>query len=333
MNKISVALCTYNGAKYISEQLESIAAQTVLPDEIVIIDDQSTDATAEIIEKFAAQNSIKIRFYANPKNLGSTKNFERAISLCDGDIIFLCDQDDVWLKDKIEKTVAAFDSEKVGFVFTDAELVDENLKPLNVNLWKFTFFAGDKEKFRAGKFLELLLERNIVTGATMAFRAKFRASLTPIPTDLPNTIHDAWISLVIAAQAEARFLDSPTIKYRQHSNQQCGVDYRGRSRAPDVKNAYQNAINSLRREADSMPLFSTKLLALPVFQPHRRTVETALKARYQFLRRRIEHFEARKNLPVARIARVAPIFRELLTKRYHQVSNGFVSAIKDLMEN
>src|SRR4051794_15860948 len=93
----SVAMCTYNGARFIGAQLASVAAQTRTPDELIVCDDRSTDETVAIVQKFADSAPFRVRLHVNEENLGSTKNFERAVSLCEGDLIALCDQDDVWL--------------------------------------------------------------------------------------------------------------------------------------------------------------------------------------------------------------------------------------------
>ena len=103
MNRISVAMCTYNGEKYLHQQLASIAQQTRLPEEMVVCDDCSSDSTPEIIEEFARTVPFPVRFFRNPQNLGSTKNFEKAIGLCTGDMIALCDQDDIWMPEKLAR--------------------------------------------------------------------------------------------------------------------------------------------------------------------------------------------------------------------------------------
>src|ERR1019366_197610 len=95
-NRISVALCTYNGERFLSQQLASIGKQTRLPDELVVCDDSSTDRTVAIVREFAASVSFPVRVFENQRNLGSAANFERAIRLCDGDLIALSDQDDIW---------------------------------------------------------------------------------------------------------------------------------------------------------------------------------------------------------------------------------------------
>src|ERR671927_271278 len=101
--KFSVAMCTYNGARFVREQLASIAAQTRPPDELVVCDDCSTDATLECIREFARTAPFPVRVVENEKNAGSTKNFERAVELCEGDFIALADQDDVWLPEKLQR--------------------------------------------------------------------------------------------------------------------------------------------------------------------------------------------------------------------------------------
>jgi len=106
--KTSVAMCTHNGEKYIKTQLESILTQTIAIDEIVICDDRSNDNTIAIIEQIQLENPNKISLYKNHENIGSTKNFEKAISICTGDYIFLSDQDDIWKVNKFEKVIKNF---------------------------------------------------------------------------------------------------------------------------------------------------------------------------------------------------------------------------------
>ena len=136
-NTISIAMCTYNGARQLREQLDSIAAQSRCPDELVVCDDCSTDATRAILSEFSASAPFPVRLHFNEQNLGSTKNFERAIDHCLGDLIALCDQDDVWLPGKLVALEAEFDrAPNVGLIFTDAEVIDEAGKPTGYTLWQ-----------------------------------------------------------------------------------------------------------------------------------------------------------------------------------------------------
>src|SRR5262249_18454629 len=101
--RLSVALCTYHGASYVDAQVASLTRQTRLPDELIVCDDLSTDDTVSILERFARAAPFPVRIHVNEQTLRSTKNFEQAISLCSGDVIFLCDQDDVWEPEKLAR--------------------------------------------------------------------------------------------------------------------------------------------------------------------------------------------------------------------------------------
>src|SRR5487761_1087652 len=174
--KISVAMCTYNGSRFLPEQLASIAKQTRLPDEMVICDDGSTDSTPEIVEDFARSVPFPVRFFRNPQNLGSTKNFEQAIGLCTGDLIALSDQDDIWLPEKLAHQAEMLERDpNLGGVFTDGILVDDNSKPIGKQLWaSHSFTRREQRLFQRGKTLSVLLRKNVVTGATLMVRASVR---------------------------------------------------------------------------------------------------------------------------------------------------------------
>jgi len=244
----SIALCTYNGAKYLREQLESIAIQTFLPDEMVVCDDRSQDDTLKILERFKSEAPFPVAIHQNEENLGSTRNFEKAILLCSGDIIVLCDQDDVWKPNKLERLEEAFQANpEAGYVFSDAELVDEDLKPLKRRLWDSYSFRGNTlERFlnrdqfncfispkfitgatlpsRAQKVIsKLLVVHHYVTGATMAFRAEVGKQAMPFPTE-GHWIHDGWIALVASSiGAWGVPINETLIDYRQHPHQQLGT--------------------------------------------------------------------------------------------------------------
>src|SRR5205814_1057756 len=203
------AMCTYNGGRYVGEQLDSIAAQTRRPDELIICDDRSTDETVRVVEEFAKSAGFGVRLYVNGRNLGSTKNFERAIGLCGGELIALADQDDVWLPGKLERLEQEFERDPcAGLVFSDAEVVDERLRPLGYTVWQsLGFDARARKTFAEGSGFEALLARNVVTGAAMAFRSRFRGLVLPLREvgggryGWPEwgLIHDGWIALLIAA--------------------------------------------------------------------------------------------------------------------------------------
>lgn len=325
--KISVAMCTYNGALYLREQLDSIAAQTRLPDEVVICDDQSTDATPEVISNFAASAPFPVQLHVNSQNLGSTKNFERAIGLSTGDVIALADQDDVWLPEKLSRLEACFiNGPGVGLVFTDAEVVDERLQPLGYRLWESVGFDEAQRRLaRSGRVLDVLLPGWSVTGATMAFRGHFKDLVIEIPTDLA-LIHDGWIALMIASVAGVTFLEEPLIKYRQHAHQQIGAKERKADGGPAGLDAAREAL----RRANSYD----EMIAIG-----RQARQRLLERRDAYpsgdvvarLEQRLKHLRARTNLPPGKLSRARCVLVELLSRRYHLYSNGIYSAVKDLL--
>jgi glycosyltransferase involved in cell wall biosynthesis len=224
--KLSIAMCTYNGAAYLPEQLDSLAAQTRRPDELVVCDDSSNDnQTRRMVEAFRRHAPFRVRLFVNKQNLGSRQSFELAIRRCRGEIIFLCDQDDVWREDKLAVIERAFSSNpRPGLVFSDAEIVDENL----IRLGRLSTNFGDDGRTEIEKqnVFNALLQRNLVTGATLAFRSNLSRLVLPIPGDTVFQ-HDAWIALIIAAVARVTFISEPLIKYRQHPGQQIGASIAG----------------------------------------------------------------------------------------------------------
>jgi hypothetical protein len=231
MNRISIAMCTYNGEKYLHEQLVSIAQQTRLPDELVICDDGSSDSTPELVARFTQSVSFPVRWIRNEKNLGSTKNFEQAISLCTGDLIALCDQDDIWLPEKLACQAEMLEGDRdLGGVFSDAQLITGKSQRRNTRLWaSFLFTRSKQKKFRAGQAASILLSGNVVTGATLMIRASLRSSCLPIP---PLWVHDGWIAWMIVLYSKLGAIDTPLIQYRIHDSQQIGIDGASYARLP-----------------------------------------------------------------------------------------------------
>ena len=223
--KISIALCTCNGERYLLEQLKSIESQTRKPDELIVCDDKSSDRTLDILYLFKKTCQFPMYIYENESKLGSTRNFEKTIQLCGGEIIALSDQDDIWKSDKLEKIVAEFEKcPDIGYVFSDAELVDEQLKLIHRRLWKSLGFQGVRyRQFVRGDQFSCLFRRNIVTGATMAFRSSLRNLVLPFPLNT-SWLHDGWIALIASSTGNyGRPLPEPLMLYRQHSGQQVGA--------------------------------------------------------------------------------------------------------------
>lgn len=216
--KISIALCTYNGSKYLIDQLESLKNQTLKADELIVCDDCSTDDTIEILKKY--KDILNIKLFINDSNLGVTKNFEKAISLCSGDIIFLCDQDDIWESRKIEKMSKIFDDKNIGVVLCNGMVIDQNDKQIkNYTLWNsFGIDKIDRKNFN----VNALIDKNLFTGMAMAFRSCLKQYILPISK---NACHDEWISLICTYKSKIYFLEEKLVKYRIHEKQKIGIIY------------------------------------------------------------------------------------------------------------
>jgi len=325
--RISVGMCTFNGAEFLPGQLESIAQQTRPPDELIICDDASTDATRDVLQLFAQNSQFPVSLYFSDENVGSVKNFERATGLCTGDVIALSDQDDVWRADKLQLIEQAFaGNPKAGIVFSDAEIVDEQLSPLGGRMWDQVGFDAHKQKLiRGGRALEVLIYGWTVTGATMAFRSQFVRLALPIPANIAM-IHDGWIALAIGAVADVDFIAEPLIKYRQHEQQQIGAPTRQPAKTQHGLQAFEAALrrrNSTSELHEILSVLEERLSA----QQHSFDCRAALA----FVGDYSLHLDVRANLPRKRLSRLPRILRELMTMRYHEYANGFKSAAKDLV--
>jgi glycosyltransferase involved in cell wall biosynthesis len=223
--KLSVALCTFNGERYLKEQIDSILNQTILVDEIIVCDDHSTDNTFAILKEFKTNYPSVFTIFRNIESLGTIKNFEKAISLTNGDLIFLSDQDDVWYVNKVETMFSFFNENKAcKLLFSDGDLIDSSGVNLNTTLWeKWGFDGTTQKKWKKNNyvFFELLENRNKITGATVCFCKSLKNKLPII--GYPFFYHDAFLGLHAAAQEGLFFLKQSLIKYRVHDKQQVGV--------------------------------------------------------------------------------------------------------------
>lgn len=314
---VSVAVCTYNGEQFIGEQLESIVQQTRRPDEIVICDDGSADNTWEIVQRFAMGASGVVRVYRNRKNCGVNGNFARAISRCEGDVIFLADQDDYWYETKVERVVDKFKAPEVQMVFSDGEVMDERGAPLNYRLWEAMGFSADEqEEWRHRSALDVLLRSSVVTGATMAFRAHIRDRILPIGS---AWVHDGWIALMTSVLGQTDFITEPLIRYRQHGGNQVGAPRRF-SRAR-ITGALRGRLHNVRREREA---WQQALWQLRLGGASRESVAKA--------EAKVEHLNRRGRLLGRRRARrVVGIVREMAEGGYWKFARGANVAVLDFL--
>jgi glycosyltransferase involved in cell wall biosynthesis len=219
---VSVALATYNGERYLAEQLDSIASQSQLPDELIVGDDRSTDSTERVVREFAQKVPFAVHFSCNEERLGSSQNFASLLARCQGDVILLSDQDDRWSELRVARSLEVLRANpEAGYAFSNASLIDEHGKPLAGALWQRAFFgARAQQRFAEQRGHEVLLKSNVVTGATMAIRRSALATALPIPL---GWVHDGWLAFVLELTHGAVAVDEPWIAYRVHAAQQIGV--------------------------------------------------------------------------------------------------------------
>lgn len=198
---ISVCIATYNGARYIGEQLASILKQLSAEDEVVVSDDGSTDGTIDIVRSL---NDRRIRIVDGPRRHSPTLNFEWALRNAKGEYIFLADQDDVWLEGKVTRCVEEL--QMCDCVVSDARVTDSLLNTTSESLFQLMHV-------RRGR-LSNLLWRNGYTGCCMAFKREVLSKALPFPTDIP--MHDIWIGNVAAFCGSLHFINDRLLLFRRH---------------------------------------------------------------------------------------------------------------------
>lgn len=221
---ISVALCTYNGEKYLKQQLDSILSQTMAVDEIVVCDDCSTDSTCEIISSYVDKYP-HIKMIRNDVNVGFANNFEKAVLICRGEYIFLSDQDDIWHPKKVKRFIDYMQNNNCYGAFSNADFIDGENNPLDGSLFeklKFNQYIENSVLY-PNLYATLCLSSNFVTGATMAIRKEVKKSIIPFSTS-EGIYHDAYIAIKLASIGKLGFINEKLISYRIHSSQQIGMN-------------------------------------------------------------------------------------------------------------
>ena len=218
-NKLFILLSTYNGARYLHALLDSLQKQTYRDFQILARDDGSSDSIVEILE------SYNIKILDTKENLGAKKSFgallDFALQNSDSEYFMFCDQDDVWEKDKIEKTLAKIQKMEIEYgdipllVHTDLEVVDEKLHMINSSFMNFQKIDPFKNRFRD------LLMQNTITGCTLMFNRKLAQKCLPISDGV--IMHDWWIGLIAGQFGKIGYLNESTIKYRQHIDNTIGA--------------------------------------------------------------------------------------------------------------
>ena len=318
---VSVAMCTYNGAKFVREQLDSIAAQTKLPSELVVCDDRSTDNTADIIRDFAATAPFAVHLHVNEQNLGRaakgiTHNFEKAVALCTGELIVPCDQDDIWIPEKIERMAAILLADPgIGAVFSDAQLVTDAGTPKGVLLSQTTGLnAREQAQLARGDGLPLVLSMTKVYGSSLMFRAALLPKILPVP---PHWWFDAWVACVATVYTRLIFTKEELYHYRIHANQ-------------SVSASLQTVSQKIDRWRSSAEAYWHQSQG-PLTDLHAR-LQGEADARFdpalRYVQGRMDLLRFRATMPSNRLRRWAAILPHM--RAYFLYFNGWRSLVKDL---
>lgn len=318
--KASVAIATYQGCRFLEEQIASIARQSRSVDEIIIADDCSDDGTADLAERLLDRFDLQGKVLRSTRNLGVTANFERAICACSGEVVFLCDQDDVWHLEKAKRILQELESRPtLQAVFTDAAVVDENRNELHPSLLALSrLTARERIRIHEGAAFDVLMRRNVATGATMAVRAASLQGLFPVP---PNWYHDEWIAINLSTGGRLDLVDEPLIEYRQH-----GLNTIGAPRLTGLRDKLQSLTKPSRAERRRIARRAEELAEyignLASFDSRARAAASE----------KCRHLRVRAELPNSVLCRLPLISKELVHARYFQYSHGVRAALRDLLQ-
>lgn len=323
---ISVALPTFDGARFVRAQLDSILRQSRPPDEIVVADDGSGDNTLSVVEDFARASSVPIHIVAN-SHIGLSPNLESALLRCSGDVIVLSDQDDLWSPAKVDAVANAFQHPSTTLWFSDAALIDEQDNLQGARLWPISGF--DDHALEAVRFTPAGLRRlsfGGVWGCTMAFRRSVLDIALPFPAELgpPGQLyfHDGWLAVMAYAHGEAVADARPLTLYRKHYDQTSQALARATPDPSDGSSKSQSDAR-LKLELDRLSLILERLRTR-----HDRWGD-GRDADVRELEEWYRHLAVRTSAPGFR--RMRDIGAEVILGRYHKFERGLGTAAADFV--
>lgn len=250
---IKIVMCTYNGEKYIAEQIDSLFDNDFKDWELIISDDRSMDGTISIAENYRLRYQGRIKININKERKGVVENFlsaayKAAENITDSDYVMFCDQDDVWNCDKISKTLKGmielgsdYGNNIPLLVCTDACVADDRLNVINESFMKMNHYNINRMD------MPHLMMENKVQGCTVMINRRLARMLDRLPVNA--TMHDAWLALIAAAFGKIKYIDEPTMKYRQHGNNvQGSVGYK-----EDIRNKFLNLGAQRQIVMDTVP--------------------------------------------------------------------------------
>lgn len=318
----SIVMATYNGEKYLRQQLDSILQQTYQYFELIVVDDASTDETLSILNEYAASDD-RIHVYPAEKNMGLVANFERGLKLAKGEFVALSDQDDIFRKDKIELLLNVLkDNPGCDLATSDLSLIDDESNEIAQSMWRY-----QRLNPKPGKPFRRLLRSNFATGCAMMFRQRLLELAIPFPPDC--VVHDWWLA-VIASSAKGGgicLIEEPLTEYRQHRANVLGAraaDNRSaRNIIVQIKSPHRGESAFVERMNKYKKLYVNRLagyLQLPVWSAKERKIIEQDMVLYLDYQR-----DSQRNL-FCRILKLPHRFRHAL------VSGGIASCFRAMME-
>ena len=262
---VSIILATYNGATYLKEQLDSIFAQTYPNIEVVAVDDGSTDETVGILRAYAARRPENMKVFVNASNLGFIRNFDKGCSLCSGELIALCDQDDYWYPEKIAKKVAALGDH--ALIYCNSRLCDEHLQPIGRNISDLVPFQSFYDPLQLSVICRMY-------GHAILFTRKLFTTAHPFLEVIPP---DWWLPYLATYQGGAKYLPEILVDYRQHASNVTGV-IGGKRKKSQVQSRRERTKADLTRTRYRVQRFYE---VCPETMPREKKVLKALLQSYQ----------------------------------------------------
>lgn len=218
---IDILLATYNGEKYLKEQIESILNQTYTNLKLIIADDGSTDKTVDILKEYE-KNDNRIELHLQKSNQGYIKNFEYLLKQVKHEIYMLSDQDDIWLPKKVEKTYEQLKKQDADLVFGDLEVVNEKLETIFPSFNDYMKLSRKIKKYIHTNQINYLY--NCVTGCTIMAKKEGIKNLLPLPAKSKYVAHDHWLGIITSLQGKLAYMPEKYIQYRQHGNNEIGTN-------------------------------------------------------------------------------------------------------------
>jgi len=316
-SSVAVALCTYNGQRFLANQLESIARQTRQPDCVIVRDDHSTDGTAAVLEDFTRRHDLDIRIIRNEARVGVTHNFELVLRDADTDLIAPCDQDDVWYPDKLSTLCELLESDPTAAAACgDLRCVDEAGNGLEGSVWqRLRFDESDRRSMADAGSFGPLLRVNVVPGASLLMRSEYRDLVLPFSD---HGFYDRWMVILLQAVSHLAFARGPLQAYRLHAENAVGLVQPARSVARAARRQRQKS-----RAAEA--LFRHQLLGRL----------TAHQAVLPSVRSTLDDWAAqgdfRAGLSPYLPRRFREVGRQLRRGSYARFDNGALSAVYDVL--